>query len=399
MKSNGIITEYEYLIHLLKCFCHQNVPEKRENIDWEKMINLSMIHSVQGIFSYMMISYKLSDDANLLESMRRLCMQTIMLYTGKDHAMKILIDQMNHAGIEHILFKGYVLKEDYPVPELRSYRDIDIVIRLEDREKSHQLMLDLGYRVKDDWEAVYSYYKNNEFYEIHSDIMETNISDKADYRNYFKSMWDHTVNAGGYSRKFTPEYHFIYLLNHIAKHVYGSGAGIRMYLDLAIYVEHYKDQMDWEYIRSQLEELQLYDFYCTVMSSIKNWFDVEGDIELKKIPETVQDEFLVFTIEGGIFGYHNQKKGVRVLKKADSDERKISRLKIVGKRMFPRKEDLEKRYLYLQKYPWMLPYAWIHRFIKTQKTWGKHFDEAKSIMSVPEEEVEKMRSFQKNIGL
>lgn len=397
MKSDIII--YEYLIYLLKCFCHQRVPEKREEIDWEKMLQLAMQHSVQGILSYMIISYKLSCDTGLLEAMRQMCMQTMLLYARKDQAMKILIGQMNQAEIEHILFKGYVLKDDYPVPELRSYGDIDIVIHLKDREKSHQLMLDLGYQVKNDWEAVYSYLKDYEYYEIHTDIMEINISKKADYQEYFRKMWDHTVTAGEFSRRFTPEYHFIYLLNHIAKHIYGSGAGIRMYLDLAIYVRAYKDQMDWKFIETQLKKLELYDFYCTVMWALKNWFDVEGKIKLKMISDTVGTDFMIFTMEGGTFGYSNRQKGVNVLKKTASNETKRSRFMVIVKRMFPGKESLEKRYTYLKKYPWLLPYAWIHRFFKTKKTWTMHFQEAESIMSASKEDVEQMRELHKNIGL
>lgn len=399
MKSNSMILEYEYLISLLKSFCHQTIPEKRENVNWEKMAQLSIMHSVQGILSYMVISYNLSDDLEFLKTMRYWCKKNIALYAGKNQAMQLLVKELEGAKIEHIVFKGYVIKDFYPIPELRSYGDIDIVIHLRDRKKSHQLMLDLDYKVKTDWEAVYSYYRNNEYYEIHSDIMEINFSNKANYCEYFKNMWEYTVKRGEYTREFAPEYHFIYLLNHIAKHIYGSGAGIRMYLDLAMFIKKYENRLDWDYIKVQIETLNLYDFYCTVMSAVKKWFDVEGEIALKQISENVLEEFLVFTMSGGIFGYDNREKGVSVLKKAPVNEKKIGRIVVVLRRMFPPKKELEKRYRYLEKYSWLLPWAWIHRFLKTQKTWKKHLKEAESIISVEEDEIKKMRAFHESIGL
>lgn len=391
--------EYRYLAHLLSCYIHKTTPSIPKDINWDKMKSLSVIHSVQGILGYMVITHKLSDSLEFLTLMRQWCMGNIAVYAGRNSAMNVLSEHMNRAGIEHILFKGFVLKDYYPVPELRSYGDIDFIIRLKDRAKSHQLMLDLGYQVKNDWEAVYSYLKNNEFYEIHSDIMEVNVSDKADYCGYFKNMWEYTVNTGEYSREFTPEYHFVYLLTHIAKHIYGSGAGIRMYLDLAVFIEHFGNKVNWAYVKEQLEELQLYDFYCTVMTAIKKWFDVDSPIELKEVSEKILEEFFVFTVEGGVYGQVNRERGINALKQKGTDEQTASRTGVVLHRLFPPVESLEKRYTYLQKKHWLLPIAWIHRLFLTRDTWGMHAREAKVIMSIDSEEVQRMRKIYKNIGL
>ena len=391
--------EYTYLLHILKSFISKTKPEILPDIDWNQMMSLSIIHSVQGILGYMVISHKLTDSPELLNIMRRWCMENVAMYTIRNQAMEALIEQMKKEGLEHILFKGFVLKDYYPVPELRSYGDIDFVIRLEDRAKSHQLMLDLGYQVKNDWEAVYSYVKNNEFYEIHSDIMEVNVSDKADYCGYFKNMWEHTVNTGEYSREFTPEYHFLYLLTHIAKHIYGSGAGIRMYLDLAVFLKHFEDKVNWAYVKEQLEELQLYDFYCTVMTAIKKWFDVESPIGLKEVSEENLEEFFVFTMEGGVYGHVNRERGINALKQKGMDEQTVARTGVILRRLFPSAENLEKRYTYLQKKHWLLPAAWIHRVFLTRDTWGKHVHEAKVIISADSSEVQKMKNIYKNIGL
>jgi hypothetical protein len=100
-------------------------------------------------------------------------------------------------------------------------------------------MISLGFQRHADWEPVYSYAGGNALYEIHTDIMEIDVSDKADYKGYFSGMWDHARPDRPHSFRFTPEFHFLYMLTHIAKHVHGSGAGVRMYLDVAAFVLHY----------------------------------------------------------------------------------------------------------------------------------------------------------------
>ena len=49
--------------------------------------------------------------------------------------------------------------------------------------------------------------------------------------------------------------------------------------------------------------------------------------------------------------------------------------------------------------PWLLPAAWVHRLVKTRKTWGDHAREAKSILGADPEKVRRVRKLQSDIGL
>ena len=62
------------------------------------------------------------------------------------------------------------------------------------------------------------------------------------------------------------EEHFIFLLFHLAKHLNSSGAGIRMVLDLAVFLKKYQDSMDWEFIRKELAGIRLQDFAEHILS-------------------------------------------------------------------------------------------------------------------------------------
>ncbi len=391
--------EKQFLLDILKAFIREEPMERRDDIDWRKIKYLSDIHTVTGIVGSVAKQYGLCERDEDLAVFWSCCKQNLSLFTQRAQRMMELSRRMTGAHIDHILFKGYVLKDYYPVPELRCYGDIDLVIRREDRPRSHALMLENGYQVKTDWEPVYSYYKGLEFYEIHTEIMEIDVTNRADFRGFFKQMWEHAVRVDDYVWTFAPEYHFVYLLTHIAKHIRGSGAGVRMYLDLAAFLLHFGETIDWDQIRAWTEELELYDFCCTALTAVRNWFGVSCPMELHPVPDSVMEEFLEFTLEGGVFGYVNRESGVNVLKQAENEEGSVSRAGMILKRLFPPAAEIETRYKYLQNRHWLLPAAWVHRLFKTRRELALHRHEAGVILTADDSEVQRLARLSDEIGL
>lgn len=390
--------EYEYLLHLLGAYLREEKPEVREDVDWTKLVQLAQIHCVTGILGYMSMSHPICPDGQMKASLRTVCVNTIGLFAQRASLADAFIGQLNEAGIDHIIMKGYVLRGYYPVPELRTFGDIDLVIRPEDRERSHSLMLSLGFHVETDWEPVFSYTRGQEYYEIHADIMEIDVSEKADYRGYFRNMWQFARPAGGHSYEFTPEYHFLYMLTHIAKHVTGSGAGVRMYLDVAAFVKHFGRTLDWDFVRRELDDLKLCEFANVVLTMVQEEFGIESPIPLTPVGEDVWKAFTKFTMDGGVFGHSGRDSGTISLK-SRSREDHVSRIGTVTRRLFPSARSIENRYTYLQDKPWLLPVAWVHRFFKTRDTWRLHAQEAQSIMTTDKEEALRIRKLYEEIGL
>lgn len=387
-----------YLLKILKGFVLEENPGSFQG-DWMKLIQLAHIHSVTGILGYMVKKYPNESNEKVSEMLRRQCLHSIAIFSLRAERMKALIRKMDENGIDHLIFKGYVLREYYPVPELRSFGDIDFLIRPEDRKKSDALMMQLEFERKTDWEPVYSYVKKMEYYEIHTDVMEVDVSDKADYKGYYRQIWEHAHVVNGHTWELTPEFHFLYLLTHIAKHISGSGAGIRMYMDIAVFIRHFGMELDWEYVRRELSKLCFTDFANMVLTVVWRYFGVESPIPLKEVPEDVLQDFMIFTMDGGTFGHAGRDSGLISLKSQNRNEESVSRTVTFFHRLFPDASSLEKRYTYLHNKHWLLPVAWVHRFFRTRDTWGKHAKEAQSIMSADTEEVLKLKRIYKEIGL
>ena len=199
--------------------------------------------------------------------------------------------------------------------------------------------------------------------------------------------------------EFKPEFHFLYLLTHIAKHINSSGAGIRMYLDIAMFIKHFGNSVNWQWISGELKKLNFESFANMVLTVVEHWFGVSCPIELRAVSEQIMKEFLIFTIEGGVFGYHGRDKGTVFLKQQDRNEEEVSKFKTLMYHAFPPVRSMENRYTYLKKYHWLLPIAWIHRLVKSRKEWRRFADNTKNILNADSEEVLKLKRIYKEIGL
>lgn len=384
-----------FLLDVLKAFVHNEKLNFDVELDWARLMELSAIHSVTGILGYMAVQNPCESTAPMLAQLKKQCFANVAVFAQRTNCAKQLLAKLSDAEIDHVLMKGYVVRDYYPVPELRTFGDVDILIKPEDREKCHKLMLEQGFSVKTDWEPVYSYYNNNELYEMHTELMEIDVSDKADYKGYFRKVWEHTVKTDEHEFEPTPEFHFIYLLTHIAKHINGAGAGIRMYLDLALFIKHFGDSIDWTFVKSELEAIKLSDFANAALNVVEKCFGIASPIQLREIGTDTFEDFLNYTMDGGVFGHVGRDSALVTLKKSDD----TSRTAAVMRRLFPKAETIERRYTYLQGKHWLVPVAWVHRFVKTSASWGEHVEEAKGIIQTDTEEVLKLKKIYKEIGL
>lgn len=390
------------LLDLLRAFVHE-VPltdAEMEDINQNlpRVLELANLHKVRGIWAYQTREYAKHKpnvlEAEVVDAAERIFAVATQKAVYREQKYQELKQQFQKASIDILPFKGILVKELYPVPELRTFGDIDVVIHTKDRERSHALMKELQYSATVDFEPVFIYEKEREVYEIHTSIMAVNMTNRADYIRYFQNLWQYAIEKDNYVWEFTPEFHFIYLLSHIAKHIYGSGAGIRMYLDLAFYIRKLGSTMDWSWIQAELKKLELNRFFQLTMDCIRRWFCVELPIEVPKTEDDLFEMFTQFTMESDVFGYAGRSHGEQEVRKAEN-----VRHRALQKTMFPSARVLKSRYTYLQKCPYLLPIAWVDRLFRNIGSIGRKLEESMDILTTKEESIQEIKHFYDEIGL
>lgn len=122
-----------------------------DGLNWNEFNKLVRINNISGIVGYMFLKANTNTiPAEIRKSYRIEFLTTASLSATREESMKSLIGLLSKNDIDHLLFKGYVVRDLYTVPELRTFGDIDFAIRLESRRECNDLMCRNGYRLCED---------------------------------------------------------------------------------------------------------------------------------------------------------------------------------------------------------------------------------------------------------
>ena len=119
--------------------------------------------------------------------------------------VKLFSARMEEEKIPYAFFKGYELRELYPVPELRTMGDVDVLVRDEDLERTAEVLCGLGYQKEEGGGAVWAFKKDNFTYEVHRRLAFGSYWNDVDYEGYFAAAFDRLTTGEGSRRYFTPE--------------------------------------------------------------------------------------------------------------------------------------------------------------------------------------------------
>lgn len=278
--------------------------------------------------------------------------------------------ELEKRGVKCCILKGVGVARFYKIPEARISSDTDILIDKKDEKKVIAILTELGYetefRAKKD-HHLKARHKKGGLLEVHvalhsvptSDII---LDDIVRYNEEFVKTEDgyyiQGINDGA-----------IYLSAHLIKHFINDGAGVRQMMDLLLYIKHYEKEIDWEKYNALMKKLN-YDTFISVIKGIGvKYFGMEFDDAITS--GSGFEELLEDCEKSGLFGlgekdrkmfysYYTQKRAKKgsfqhYVYNAYNSERGLIQL------FFPKLSTMKERYGYVEKYPFLLPFGWVHR--------------------------------------
>jgi len=135
---------------------------------------------------------------------------------------------------------------------------VDILCEPENRLKAEKIFLDNGYIKESVGEKDTSYRKEDILhFELHTSLLTA----ESPAYDYFGSVWDR-VNFKENSNiaVMTLEDTYIFMLEHLANHIEFGGAGIRMYMDVYVFLKNHGSSINRKYIDKVLNDILLADF-------------------------------------------------------------------------------------------------------------------------------------------
>ena len=370
--------EQRYFITLLSDYIHgRQSKAPAYHVNWSQIASIASEQVLSGIiYQQCRKMKKISTSAE--RRLKEGYFSDVYQSVNSDCAYREVADALEKSEIDYLPFKGTMLRNYYPVPELRTMGDRDILIRHKDRKKSDQAVLALGYTKFVDNIAVWTYVRPYLMFEIHDVMFYEHLSNGVDYRGYFSNVWNSAVRVKSRSHGYVPDpaFHFLYLMAHTAKHLTNKGMGFRAFLDMVFFCRNAErvdgKAPDWEQIRTELEELSLYEFTCVCFSLCEAWFGVSMPFEKKRLEPGFARLAAEKIFRDGLFGLSNEDNASAQAAKEIrrySGRYSISALKLMVRRVCPRYDDMRvvKWYGFLDGRPWLLPIAWAYRWIHSLK--------------------------------
>jgi len=349
-----------YLIALLAAVLHSEVPPPiPPELDLGRLYKLAAWHSVAGMAYYGLSRLEPLPISENMKAFQEARNKGLAREARQELETRQILSALQEQHIKCMPLKGYIIKNLYPQPDMRLMADVDILVEESQLGKVGELMLSLGYSSEHTGGNHDVYYKQPVMnIELHRALIAESYNDLY---AYFGSGWDRTSLPAGSSYRYemSNEDFYIYLLAHMAKHYRGGGTGIRSVMDVWVYNQHYKNQLDWNYVKTELKKAGLYDFAQSMEALSESWFNPETSNE-------IQQEMTAFVLANGTYGtIQNVAINKLIQGKKDRDSFTTAKVKYILRILFPNRQHMTILFPFLQKLPGLLPICWVLRGMRT----------------------------------
>jgi len=367
--------------HLLPLLCYAlGGPEPRlpdTSEEWQTLLDTAARHRVEGIICQTL--YKLPAFETLSPAWKTPLVARSraisITQTRKTADFLSLICFLAERGLSPLVVKGIVCRSLWQDPELRPSGDEDLLIHPAELPAYREALTEYGMTAMAVSESEATYHAPNTglLIEIHTCLFPGSHkvigSMNRFFSNVFTTAETHTVE-GIPLRVPEPTLHLLYLFLHALKHFLYSGVGIRQLCDITLFAERFGAVIRWDVIKAAMDELNATVWYSSILVICRD--------HLALVPETAHlprshfdhaidtEPLLNDILSGAVYGADGAARlnsGNITLSAAEGIGRHSSLLRT----LFPPISIMKKRYPYLQRFPFLLPYSWLARAVSYHK--------------------------------
>lgn len=368
------------------------IAQNRENIDtydFQRLYELAKFHSLENFLYYGMVTEIIDVDGNNKKILENLHRNAVLKSAYQDAEQEQLSQMLEEQQIKHLFLKGSLMKKLYPSLDMRSMADLDILVEPTRIKDLIPLMKNIGYRVEGLGGNHDIYYKPPFMnVEIHRKMIDESHS----MSKYYHNIWEKVMPIANkkYAFELSKEDFFIYMVAHFAKHYQNGGTGIRSIIDIYLYLSHYKQILNWDYINTELAKLKILPFAQKMISLSFVWFEKQPKNDDLQIIEN-------YIINSGTYGTFSHALLLNDVKSTNITNQKKS---LLLKRAFPSYKKMVTIYPILKYLPFLLPLGWIVRLIKAFITKRKIVKrQMLAIKRISQEDLNKITLLKNSSGL
>lgn len=351
----------EYFLELLRCALHDKPARpKPQEVSWSDLFEYAKGQSLSTM-AYSAIRKAGFDVGERLADEWSACnARNLVKYFNQEHECEALCRTFSDAGILHMPLKGSMIRRLYPAPEMREMCDLDFLVKPEDVERAHELMLADGFSYIEDKTTSH----NREYHKLpylNVEIHHYLLPQENDMFSYYADYWnDASYERNGMTCRMTWSDCYIFMMAHAKKHFSLHGTGVRFVLDVYVMRERLKDALDGEYIAEELKKLGILAFAERFERLADCWF-ANDSTELPKDLHEYQDRIL----ESGTYGDGDTMRSEALSYVRDGGSFRAAKRRMALRKIFPSYTYMKTMYPALKYVPFLLPLFWVIRWVKT----------------------------------
>lgn len=357
------------LVTLLKD-ARLNRASESIKLDYQKLFDLANQHQISALIYNQIYNF---DDfpVELKEIWKSQTFKINVIQTRKTMKMLQVYEQFLNQNLKVLIVKGLICRSLYPQPDNRQSNDEDLYVQKEEFEKTKDILLKNNFAVVLESNDVTTFIDpvSGLSIELHTALFSLESKAYGNYQKYFDHAFDECIvhqidGVNVYSLEYSQ--HLLFLILHFIKHFFHGGVGIRQVADIVMYSEAYGDRIDWDSLYAVLKDLNIYILIISLFALAHD--HLEFDYTKIKVPDDIDNidyqDLFDDIMDAGIFGQSSSER----IHSATITLNTIGNGKTsVIKSIFPSLKEMQAKYKYLNKYPILLPAAYLSRILNYKK--------------------------------
>lgn len=357
-------TEQVFLSLLRGYVCGQKL-KTLPAVDWQALYNLAQSHNVTGLVGRILADLPADHrpPEALAVAFRQAMGQTLMAYEKRMTAVQVMEQTLTDAHIPYLTVKGACTAAVYPDPSLRTSGDTDIVLTPDNQQKAVRTLEQRGFAKKVTHDDVVMLTLRGFEFELHTRLESINDGSRALLANPFAP--EVAYNKSNNIWVLQPVYAVYYTVLHLLHHIKTGGAGVRMLLDTDLLLR--KDPSLASKVLELAARSGLARSFGCIFALCKQWLDTPLPCSVPALDTDTVEKFAAVILGGGVFGHGNGNTGAVFLarqKAANGSKTPFTRLVALFRYCFPKADYMAYQFPYLIRRPWLLPFAYLHRFYR-----------------------------------
>lgn len=337
--------------------------------DWNSLLTMAAQHQVLPMVASALPRQVMA----MIPSLRTEVFRQVSTQITSSKAFIALYTAMERAGFHPLVVKGIVCRNIYPSGEMRPSGDEDLYVTDEEFAPMCEFLRAYGMVSGEDdrpdaYEIPWQKPGSPLYIELHRRLFTPDSGAYGELESFFdisRNRYEYKTEYGTV-HSLTPHDHMLYLLLHAYKHFLHSGFGIRQICDIGLWAQHYGDQIDWDRLADQCGSCNARQFAAAVLGIAVHDIGVcvvlpaQWQVTLEFCQPLLRD-----VLAGGVYGKSDSDRlhSSTVTLNAVEADRAGSRAGI-WQSVFLKRSEMEKKYPYLRRFPFLLPVAWLQRIFR-----------------------------------